>query len=88
MSYWDTSCLIKLYTPEPDSATFQAYLAVHPDCVTSEITPLEFWAAVRRKEAEGVLAPGEAKTVGLALDQDVAGGAVRLVTSDHVVKTA
>lgn len=58
MSYWDTSCLIKLYTPEPDSGVFRAHLAAGGACVTGDIAPLEFWATVRRKEAEGMLAPG------------------------------
>lgn len=28
MSYWDTSCLIKLYTPEADSSAFRDFLQV------------------------------------------------------------
>ncbi len=36
MSYWDTSCLIKLYTPEPDSATFHTHLATGGACVTCD----------------------------------------------------
>jgi hypothetical protein len=54
MSYWDTSCLIKLYTPEPDSQIFRDFLDVGAACVTCDITPLEFWATVRRKVSEGV----------------------------------
>ncbi|NQX02856.1 PIN domain-containing protein [bacterium] len=66
MSYWDTSCLIKLYTPEPDSQIFRDFLAEGTACVTCDITPLEFWATVRRKESEGTLAPGEARKVQTA----------------------
>jgi len=53
MSYWDTSCLVKLYTPESDSPVFASYLASHPSCVTAD---LSFWnfgprfAERRRKE--------------------------------------
>ena len=49
MSYWDTSCLIKLYAPEPDSRIFRDFLEADTACVTCDLTPLEFWAAVRRK---------------------------------------
>jgi hypothetical protein len=76
MSYWDTSCLIKLYTPEPDSRIFRDFLDVGAACVTCDITPLEFWAAVRRKESEGVLAPGEARKLQSALETDLADGLI------------
>lgn len=68
MSYWDTSCLIKLYTPEPDSALFRARLAIEASCLTADFAPLEFWATVRRKETEGMLAPGEALAYITAMD--------------------
>ena len=85
MSYWDTGCLVKLYTPEPNSAVFATYLATHPSCVTADLSPLEFWATVRRKETEGTLAHGEAQKVQLALEGDVAAGVVALVpTGDGV----
>lgn len=54
MSYWDTSCLVKLYTPETDSEQFAHHLASNPSCITADLSLLEFWATVRRKEAEGV----------------------------------
>ena len=86
MSYWDTSCLIKLYTPEPDSALFRARLAAEISCLTADIAPLEFWATVRRKESEGVLAPGEAETVFRALVNDVASNEITLVNCDAPVR--
>jgi predicted nucleic acid-binding protein len=86
MSYWDTSCLIKLYTPEPDSPVFRMHAAGRDPCVTSEITPLEFWATVRRKETEGVLATGEADKVQMALEADIAAGAITVVASDAAVR--
>lgn len=82
MSYWDTSCLIKLYTPEADSPVFRDFLANSGDCVTSELTLLEFWATVRRKESEGVLAVGESEKVFNALQADVAQGLIRMIPSD------
>jgi predicted nucleic acid-binding protein len=85
MSYWDTSCIIKLYTPEPDSAEFRNFLEKGTTCVTCDLTPLEFWATVRRKESEGVLAPGEAQKVQTALEADLADEAILMKTCDAVV---
>lgn len=63
MSYWDTSCLLKLYVAEPDSALFEAHaLATHP-LISSEIARFELWTALRRKEAEGRIAPDTAAAV-------------------------
>jgi predicted nucleic acid-binding protein len=87
MSYWDTSCLIKLYTPEPDSRIFRDFLDVGTACVTCDITPLEFWAAVRRKESEGVLAPGEARKLQSALETDLADGLIQMTSCDHSVRS-
>ena len=36
MSYWDTSALIKLYIPEPDSQVFVEYARLQPSGVTSQ----------------------------------------------------
>lgn len=87
MSYWDTSCLIKLYTPEPDSSRFRNHLAAGATCVTCDIAPLEFWATVRRKEAEGVLAPGEARMVQSALEADLVSGIIVMNPCDDGVRT-
>ena len=87
MSYWDTSCLVKLYTPETDSVQVSRHLATSAGgCVTSKLTPLEFWATVRRKEAEGILAPGEAATVRKALDSDVSDGLITVVGCNSSVR--
>lgn len=86
MSYWDTSCLIKLYTPEPDSGLFQNRLAAGGSCVTCDITPLEFWATVRRKESEGVLALGGARKVQSALEEDIDAGLVSMKACDALVR--
>ncbi len=86
MSYWDTSCLIKLSTPEPDSPVFRTHLAGQATCVSCDIAPLEFWAIVRRKETEGVLAAGEAETVQTALEADLAAGLISQVPCDAAVR--
>jgi predicted nucleic acid-binding protein len=86
MSYWDTSCLIKLYTPEPDSQLFRDHLDTGAACVTCDITPLEFWAAVRRKESEEVLAPGEARKLQTALESDLADGLIEMTSCGPAVR--
>jgi len=86
MSYWDTSCIIKLYTPEPDSLLFREFLEKGDTCVTCDLTPLEFRATVRRKESEGVLASGEALKVQTALEADLADEAILMKTCDSAVK--
>lgn len=87
MSYWDTSCLIKLYTPEPDSDLFREHIVAGSDCITCDITPLEFWATVRRKETEGVLASGEARKVQTALEADILSDAIVMIACDSTVRT-
>ena len=86
MSYWDTSCLIKLYTPEPDSATFHTRLEAGEMCVTCDVTPLEFWATVRRKETEGVLAAGQAERIRAAFESDIASGTIVMVGCDATIR--
>jgi predicted nucleic acid-binding protein len=76
MSYWDTSCLVKLYTPEGDSTIFTDHLRANTRCVTGDLSVLEFWATVRRKEAEGGLATGAARRVQDTLEFDIVTGAV------------
>ena len=87
MSYWDTSCLVKLYTPESDSTSFTTYLANHPSCVTADLSLLEFWATVRRKETEGMLAPDESQKVQSALEADVNAAVITIVPVDQRVRT-
>jgi predicted nucleic acid-binding protein len=87
MSYWDTSCLIKLYTPEPDSGIFRKHLEEGSDCITCDITPLEFWATVRRKESEGILAPGEALKVQNAFETDLADELILMKVCDDATRT-
>ena len=85
MSYWDTSCLIKLYTPELDSIAFVNHLLGQPNCITSKLAILEFWATVRRKEAEGTLMPGAAAQVQVQFEADVGAGKIQLVGRDAAV---
>jgi len=86
MSYWDTSCLIKLYTPEHDSDLLRGFLASGDACVTCDIASLEFWATLRRKESEGILAPGDAQKVQNVLEADIACAAIIIKTCGAVVR--
>lgn len=86
MSYWDTSCLVKLYTPERDSTTFVQHLAAHPQCVTADLAELEFWSTVRRKEAEGLLNPGEARLIDAGFKADIKAAVVNVVPVDATVR--
>jgi predicted nucleic acid-binding protein len=56
MSYWDTSALVKLFVQEKDSPAFHVHAAGMPErLITAELTRLELWSALRRKEAEDTL---------------------------------
>ena len=61
MSYWDSSALLKLFAVESDSAVFREHVRRDGDMlVTSELTRLEVWSALRRKESEGEINHGGA----------------------------
>ena len=87
MSYWDTSCLVKLYVAEPDSAQFEAHAASAGPLITSEIRAWELWTTLRRKEAAGSLAPGAARALFQTFRTDVATGELVLMPADAVCQT-
>jgi uncharacterized protein with PIN domain len=87
MSYWDTSTLVKLFAPEPDSVLFENHaLAASGPIVTARIGLYEARATFRRKEADGTLQPGAAEVLFTKLTQDVAAGLVRIVELDAAVE--
>ncbi len=87
MSYWDTSTLVKLFAPEPDSVLFENHaLATSGPIVTARIGLYEARATFRRKEADGTLQPGAAAVLFTKLMQDVAAGLVRVVELDPAVE--
>ena len=86
MSYWDTSCLVKLYTPEAESLTLRSHVLGGATVVTSDISRLELWATLRRKEADGVLAAGEARTIQRAFDADVIAGDLSVISTSASVR--
>lgn len=85
MAYWDTSCLVKLYAPEADSAVFKAHVVNGAMVVTCEIARMELWATLRRKEAVGDLDAGGARKALQAYDADVAAGQITVEAMDTAV---
>ena len=75
MNYWDTSCVLKLYTPEPDSAAYLALAgqATEP-LLTSEIMASELTFALHQKESRGDLKAGSAERVLKQFHADCAAG--------------
>lgn len=85
MAYWDTSCLAKLYVPEPDSDVFQDFAARGDVIRTSTLSRLEFFVLVHRKEAEGNLRPGGARKAVAQYDEDIASNQILVVPPDAKV---
>jgi predicted nucleic acid-binding protein len=85
MAYWDTSCLVKLFVPEPDSPRFRAHVVGGATVVTSQIARLELWATVRRKEASGDIIRGGAREVLRAYIADVDAGLIMVGAVDSAV---
>ena len=61
MIYWDTSCVLKLYTPEPDSTVYltQAGQSTDP-LLSSAVLRIELYYALRQKELRGDITSGAA----------------------------
>lgn len=80
MGYWDTSALVKLYAAESDSEYFESHaVASSATPIVAEITRLELWVALRRKEKEGFILAGQARIYLNRFDQDVASGELQVV---------
>jgi len=78
--YWDTSALLKLYVPEPDSAWFLDLISGTPEPVaTSAIAAAEVLCALSRKEASGDLKAGGAKVLFRRFRADCQAGRVVLI---------
>ena len=75
MNYWDTACVLKLYTAEPDSATYLtlAGQAAEP-LLASEILATELTYALHQKELRGALKTGSVERVLKQFQTDCAAG--------------
>ncbi len=90
MIYWDTSCVLKLYTAESDSAAWQeTALAVGEELAASALLEAELAFALEQKESRGELKPGGAQMILRIFRSDCRDGRFILypVGSD-VMKTA
>lgn len=73
--YWDTSALIKLYAPEPDSSDYLRLLIQQPeDVAISFLHRVELYLAFRGKEARGEIGGGSAKRLFQLFEQHVSAG--------------
>ena len=72
MIYWDTSCVIKLYTEESDSALWHRAAVAGPgERVSSALLEAELAFALRQKELRGDVAPGGATALFRIFRHDV-----------------
>lgn len=79
MDYWDTSALLKLYAPEPDSAHFLARVARgQRPLLTADLAAVELRCALQRKEHVGDLKEGGATALYERFTHDVEAG--RIIT--------
>lgn len=60
--YLDTSVVVKLYVPEPDSGDCERLVAGRR-IVSSELLYAELWSALLAKERAGVLAPADRQKI-------------------------
>ena len=73
--YWDTSALLKLYTPEQDSDHYRRLLITQREHVAiSALHDIEFYYALRCKEARGEIAEGASRQLFASFHQHVREG--------------
>jgi predicted nucleic acid-binding protein len=78
--YWDTSALIKLYAPEPDSGDYLRLLIQQSeDLAISFLHRVELYFALRGKESRGEMAAGSAKRLFQLFEQHVGAGRYYLI---------
>ena len=87
MTYWDTSCLLKLYTPEEDSERFTTLAEAESGPLhTSVLAETEMAFALARKESLGALRRDGAQHLFNAFRHDVALGRLWLIPLDQGVR--
>jgi len=75
MIYWDTSALIKLYTPEADSeAYYRQLVGQKPKPAISDLHRVEMYYALQAKESRGEIAAGSGARLALSFDRHVTAG--------------
>jgi predicted nucleic acid-binding protein len=77
--YWDTSCVLKLYTAESDSLKWQRTILATPlESVSSALLETELGIAFEQKELRGELIPGSARKLWTMFQKDLKDGQFRL----------
>ncbi|OGV73380.1 MAG: hypothetical protein A3K19_24500 [Lentisphaerae bacterium RIFOXYB12_FULL_65_16] len=75
MIYWDTSCVLKLYTPEADSEAFlQRADDTELPLLSSDVLRAEVYFALCQKEIRGEIKVGSAEPLFGKFEADVTGG--------------
>ena len=73
--YWDTSAVLKLYAPEPDSSDYLRLLIRQPeDVAISFLHRIELYFALGGKESRGEIASGSAKQLFQLFEQHLGSG--------------
>lgn len=73
--YWDTSALLKLYAPEPDSSDyFRLLIQQREDVAISFVHRVELYFALAGKELRGEIASGSAQRLFQLFEQHVSSG--------------
>jgi predicted nucleic acid-binding protein len=73
--YWDTSALLKLYAPEPDSSEYLRLLLQQPeDLAISFLHRVELCFALSGKESRGEIAAGSALRLFQLFEQHLGTG--------------
>lgn len=79
-TYWDTSCVLKLYVQEPDSLEWAAKARTEDlPLRSSALLRAELAFAVRAKEQRGHLRTGGAEGVIRAFEEDLLAGRYELI---------
>ena len=80
MIYWDTSCVVKLYTHESDSGLWEKLaISAEDGLVASALLRVELAYAFEQKEARGDLSPAASQALLALFDHDVAKGRIQLI---------
>jgi predicted nucleic acid-binding protein len=80
VTYWDTSALLKLYVPEPDSAALLELVSLENQPIySSAITTVEVLCAVHRKERSGDLKPASGVSILRKFRADCGAGRIVLI---------
>jgi len=78
--YWDTSALLKLYAPEPDSSDYLRLLNEQPeDLAISFLHRVELYFALCGKESRGEIVSGSARRLFQLFDGHVSAGRYYLI---------